>query len=150
MGGKIAAAKSYVFSTHLAKRQWLAKHIWPTVKANISTVLHTRDLGSHPSLSRRSVGATLSKRMITAAVTARRFRYLPTTYAAKTKLIRAKILSMGLYGCEATYCAEAAVNALRTAIADLIAPWSSLRAPVLVFEASSHGEDVDPSVQVFV
>ena len=110
-------------------------------------MLHTRDLGAHLSLSGRGIGTTLTKRMVKATVVARRIRRLPTTYARKAMLVRTKVLTMGLYGIEATFCAEAAINinGLRTAITDTIAPFTSLRSPALVFAACSFGEDVDPS-----
>ena len=148
MGGRIAPSKSYVFSTHKPTIQWLTQHLWPTVAANIATVLHARDLGAHLSVGRRGVGTTLTTRMTKAAIVTKGVRSLPTSYDYKAKLLRTKILAMGRF--VGPSCAESALSALRSASVGALAPLSTLRAPTLVFEASSHGEDVDSTVQVLV
>ena len=56
---------------------------------------------------------------------------------------------MGLYGVEATCAASAAVNRLRIAIANALAPRSHLRAVQMAFEVGTVGEDLDPIVEIF-
>ena len=64
-------------------------------------------------------------------------------------MLRTKVLAMSLYGIEATYASGAAINGLRMAMANAIAPQSQLRALHLAFEYGSIGEDLDPLVQIF-
>ena len=47
LGGKIAAAKSYLFSTDRAWRNRLRAHHWEHLDCLIRVVLHVRDLGAH-------------------------------------------------------------------------------------------------------
>jgi hypothetical protein len=65
-------------------------------------------------------------------------------------MIRVKILAAALYGVASSHCPDAAVNGLRSAIVDTIVPKSTLRSPCLAFEVGSCGEDLDPSIQIFV
>ena len=64
MGGKVAASKSYVFSTHTTARAFLKQHNWPIINAAVKVVSHIRDLGAHLNLSAKAQGPTQTKRVV--------------------------------------------------------------------------------------
>ena len=121
MGGKIAVAKSFIFSRCPDIRTWLKTYYWPTIGACLRICTNFRDLGAHANVSCRNVGATLTDRINNAVRVVTKIRRLPHAYATKVHFILTRVLSGGLYGCEATFANECALNKLATTIASTIA-----------------------------
>eukprot|EP00973_Karenia_brevis_P028465 3922948-Karenia_brevis.AAC.1 len=83
LGGKIAPAKSRVFSSMSRHRQWLARFLWPPIKTTIDVTHSFRDLGATLTIS-RCVSTSLSHtRLHVACMTLARIAKLPHPKAKK-------------------------------------------------------------------
>ena len=66
----------------------------------------------------------------------------------KASVVRTKLLSMGLYGCETGPISDAALQQFRAAVIDCIVYTTTKRSTDLVFSIASYGTDVGPEVEV--
>ena len=149
IGGRTAPEKSFIVSTSEAARTWFKGFTWPIVKQKIAVVLHIRDLGGHLHTGSVHHSPTLTARLHDAAHYVHRITYLPIDYHTKAQLIRTKVLSLGLYGCESVHVNEAALRSLQTAIARAIGPTTTLGSNALTFDLCSRGTDLDPACDIF-
>ena len=150
MGAKIASNKSYLFSSSASFRDWLRSYKWPDLQKKVSVVSNFRDLGTHLNVSNRFVGTTLSARIGTAIDFIFRIRRLPIGYLEKGRLIQAKALALGLYGCEAAWANETELSRLTTAIANTISPHSTSRSNDLSFSVFPDKREVEPAAVIFL
>ena len=107
-----------------------------------------RDLGTHLNLSNSTNGTTLTKKMDKATKMVKHLRWMPISTPEKESIIRANILPMALYGCEAAHINDAVFQRMRSAIAEAIGPRSAKACTDLVFEFSTTSKDIDPAVHV--
>ena len=69
-------------------------------------------------------------------------------YEKKEKIVRAKILPKGLYGCELAPVNETAMRSFRSAVASCLTYVTKRRSVDLTFATATRGNDVDPDVTV--
>ncbi len=120
IGAKVSTSKCYTFASHPDTRKWLAAHIWQHLNSTVKVVLHIRDLGGHLNTTLGPSATTLTERLQQAAKYAQRIRFLNVDDACKHRLIAAKILALGLYGCEAAPANQSALRHLHNTIAALL------------------------------
>ncbi len=148
MGSVISIKKSFLFSSNDTTRDWLRNYFWEPIKENIRVVTNFRDLGAHLNLSGANNGATLAARLRNGVAKAMKIRKLPHDYATKAMFVLTSVLSGSLYGCEATYASESAMDALATAIADTVSPRASKRSNDIMF--STLMRELEPCAVVFM
>jgi hypothetical protein len=143
MGAKVADKKCFTFATSAKDRHNLDNHNWAN-KANIPNSSSFRDLGTHLNLTNSVNGVTLTERLRKATQMCRRLKWVKIDKAKKEHIVRANILSAGLYGAEACHANEAALNNLRSAVADTIGTSSDRRSVDLTFSFNKTSKDLDP------
>ena len=149
LGAKISTKKCYAFASHSTTRNWLANHTWQHLNAKVKVVWHIRDLGGHLNSTVGTVATTLAARLKQAALYARHIRFINVDDAAKHRLIVSKILSLGLYGCEASPANQSSLRYLQNSIATIVSGSSSRTNPAVSFATFGHGRDLDPCVHIF-
>jgi hypothetical protein len=110
LGARIAADKSYTFSTHDAFRDYLRHRLWTLLNNKIPNILHCRDLGAHLNVSNALRGGTLTQRIHTANNITKRLLRLPIPKDDKVLYVISKLLPLALYACEATHVNESALR----------------------------------------
>ena len=70
-------------------------------------------------------------------------------YEKKEKVVRAKMLPMGFYGCETAPVNETAIQKLRSSIVNALTFVTSRRSCDLTFTVASGKTDLDPDIEVY-
>lgn len=149
MGAKLAPDKSTNFSSHQEARDWLGNHAWKHTGGKIPVKMHAKNLGAHICLTNTWCNPTGRDRLRKATTSVKKAQHIRVHYVHKIQLIRANMLPMGFYGCEASELPDQELSQLRSASIDTISNGSPHRSNDLVF-ATAEGDDLDPEVQVFV
>ena len=119
------------------------------MRRTVPVVNSCRDVGAHLNATKnRKVGTTLTERLWKTAGAAEKLRYIKALYERKAAVVRAKLLPMGLFGCEVAPINEAAMRTLRSSIVNVLTFTTSKRSSDLVFAAASKGDDTDPDIEV--
>ena len=148
VGARVATNKCFMFATDSLVRSYLSTYHWDADGSKIPVCNNFRDLGSHLNLTCSNNGSTLTKRMQKAIKMLAQLGWMPISMAEKENIIRANILPMALYGCEAAHINEAVFEQLKAAIAKVIGPKSAKASTDIVFEFNITSTDLDPSVHV--
>ena len=115
----------------------------------ILVINNCRDLGAHFNVSEEvGYGATLTERLKGATESTDKLNFFKAPYEKKEKIIRSKLIPKALFGFELAPVNEAAMRALRTAIASCLTFDTSRRAVDLTFTAATKGNDVDADIVV--
>ena len=150
IGAELAPTKSTTFSTNRKTRQRLRDHNWERSGQKIKVVVHARDLGSHLTTAVTMCAPTLTNRMVEAAQLINRIARTNLTTTMRAHVIRMAGIAKGLYGVECSAENGQALQKLRVAIANAIAPKSSLRSLDLTFATANLGRDLDPLIILMV
>ena len=150
LGARVATNKCFMFATNSKVRAFLAKFEWNDEGMKTPVCNNFRDLGTHLNLTNSCNGSTLTKRMDKAIKMVKHLNWMPINQAEKEMIVRANILPLALYGCEAAHINESVFQRLRAAIAEAIGPRSAKAATDLVFEFSTTSKDLDPAAHVFI
>ena len=89
-------------------------------------------------------GTTRSKRMRETADDGKRFNYINAPFEKKEKVVRAKMIPKGLFGCETSPANVSAMQKLRANIADTLAYVTDRRSTDLTFAVASGKTDLEP------
>ena len=146
MGAKVANNKCFTFATDKDTRKHLSDYNWDLDGLRIPNLSSFRDLGAHMNLTNNVNGSTLTMRIKKATKMAQRLKWLPVTREVKNKIVLCNIIPAALYGVEITQINRAAMQSLRSAIADAVGPASAKRSVDLVFNTTNTGKDLDPEV----
>ena len=139
MCARLAPDKSVNFSSCQEGRDWLGDHTWKHTGKKIKVNMSARDLGAQLCLKQTWCNPTGRDRLRKATCTTRKAKKLRTHYNGKIKLIRANILPMALYACEAAELPDKELAQLRTAIVDTITNGSPHRTNDLAFVIADRG-----------
>lgn len=90
MGAKVAPAKSYNFSSHIAGRKWLQSTWWPHIQSTIDVVSDFRYLGTHFSTQVQRRHKTQVERLNKALAQLRKLQFVGASRSSKAKVIRTK------------------------------------------------------------
>ena len=149
IGAKVSTKKCYTYASHADTRRWLADHTWKHLKDKVQVVLHVRDLGGHLNTTLGPLATTLTERLKQAAQYAQRIRFLNIGDNGKHRLITAKILALGLYGCEAAPTNQSALRHLQNTISAIISGHSARTSSAITFTTQATARDLDPCIHVF-
>ena len=116
MGGKIASAKSTLFSNNSKVRTWLARKLWSDISCTVPVVGQFRDLGSSMSLGAACSTHLSRKKLETASRSLHRVFALPHGMPQKLDIMRATCTNTALYSCEASHVDEAALTSYSASI----------------------------------
>ena len=84
LGGKVAPAKSLVFSTCVRHRHWLRRHVWIPLGQTITVVAHFRDPGAQLTTTNRTPTAQSKVRLQDGVKALHRIHRLPHEACCKT------------------------------------------------------------------
>eukprot|EP00969_Alexandrium_andersonii_P014593 636525-Alexandrium_andersonii.AAC.1 len=120
MGSEISAEKCKTLSTSPGVREAMRGRTYGAEGVTIPVCTSMRDLGSHLTLAKRSVGPTLARRLEAATEVVKRIGQLPVARETKIALVNGKACPMGLYGVEATPIPKAQMRSFRSAVASAL------------------------------
>ena len=150
LGGKVAPAKSLVFSTVVRYRHWLRRHIRLPLAQTITVVAHFRDLGAQLSATSRISTAESKIRLRDGISTLHRIARLPHALDHKAQLAVACANKKALYSCEACHVDESALQQYTACLSRLIGTRSHLHCRTLAFAVSKAGYKADPYIDIYV
>ena len=91
-------------------------------------------MGAHLNLTRNQNGATLTSRFRKAIKMTKHLKWMAIGGQMKERIVLCNILPAALYGVEASHVSISALNALRSAIADVVGPNSRKKNVNFVFD----------------
>ena len=131
IGAKPAPTKCYTFSSVSTTRFRLSQEYWSEVGSTVKVIQSTRDLGGHLSTLKILNAATLTACLRRALVLCNKLAYFRWPWQPKQKSVRALILSMALYGCEAAPVSLKDMAKLLVSISKAIGPYTPADQPIL-------------------
>ena len=96
----------------------------------------------------RKLRTTSTSRMRKIICFAKKLLFAKAPFHKDAAVIRAKLNPMALYQCETCPVNESALESLRSSYVDLLTVASIRRSVDLTFPVASHGDDVDPDVDI--
>ena len=150
LGGKVAPAKSLVFSTIVRYRHWLRRHNWVPLAQTIAVVAHFRGLGAQLIATCRASTAQSKIRLQDGISTLHRIARLPHALDHKARFAVACANKKALYSCEACHVDESALQRYTACLSHTIGTKSHFHCRTLAFAFSKAGYMADPYIQIYV
>ena len=126
-------------------RPWLLKN-----EADGPVVEWMRDSGTHFTTRRTMHAPTLTKRLKKATTVAKRVKKSPIGFPGKAKVLRGKVVPIGLYWCETSRVNDVAMSDFRKAVAAAIVQDPEHGSEDLAYTVGLHGVDLDANTDVIV
>ena len=144
-GGRIAASKSYAYSTDKRTRKRLHHTRYDILEnAKGPVVTYCRDLGGQLNITKRVMAPTLTKGISKARRAIRKIGGVPTATRRKARLLRAKSFTEATYASSISPANKTDLRSTQSAIINAVCPRGfPMRSPALASRAFSDNPTKD-------